>query len=311
MRPIAPALAALCLVLAGCSPGRPDARTAAELEDFDASLARLENGVREKLAAHPGSERDFRDRTFRDDMAQWVLAANTRQTIAELRHGAAAGNRMQAIERLRLAQHMLRREFGRSQGIVDYWVKWPAGPHWRRHWNLTFEANQVPVPPPDSELLAIESRMSAALEQGEFGIAALQARTMQKELDAALYRAADRISKSMRSAPKFAARTTPCMPGGPPDPARPGAAIVRGDDVDPYYPAGAKRRGEQGTLVLRVRVDEKGCGSQVAVRVRSGFESIDAAALKWFETARFSPGNRAGRPIVSDLDFKIHFKMGG
>src|SRR5688572_17253645 len=163
-------------------------------------------------------------------MGQWVLAANTRQTIAELRNGAASGNRRQAIERLRLAHHMLRREFGRSQGIVDYWVKWPAGPHWRRHWNLTFEANQFPVPPPDAELLAIESRMSAALEQGEFGIAALQARIMQKELDAALYRAADRISKSARSVPKFAARTTPCMPGGPLNPARRGAAIIRGEE---------------------------------------------------------------------------------
>jgi TonB family protein len=309
--PIAPALTALCMVLAGCSPGRPDARTAAELEDFDASFARLENGVREKLAAHPGVERDFRERTFRGDMAQWVLATNTRQTIAELRNGAASGNRMQAIERLGLARHMLRREFERSQGIVDYWVKWPAAPHWRRHWKLTFEANQVPVPPPDAELLAIESRMSAALEQGEFGLAAHQARAIQKELDEALYRAAGLINKSMRPVPVFAARRTPCMPGGPPDPARSGAAIVRGDDVAPYYPSDAKRRGEQGTLVLRVRVDEKGCGTQVAVLVRSGFESIDAAALKWFETAKFSPGNRAGRPIVSDLDFKIHFKMGG
>lgn len=310
MRPVA-ALAALCMVLAGCSPGRPDARTAAELEDFDAALVRLENGVREKLAAHPGIERDFRGRTFTDDMARWVLTEDTRQTITELRDGAASGNRLQAIERLRLARHMLRREFERSQAIVDYWVKWPAAPHWREHWNLTFEANRVPVQPPDAELLAIESRMSSALEQGEFGIAALQARDMQKELDAALYGAAGRIGKSLRSAPVFAARRTPCMPAGPLDPARPGAAIVRGDDVDPYYPADAKRRGQQGTLVLRVRVDEKGCGIQVAVRVRSGFESIDAAALKWFETVRFSPGNRAGRPIVSDLDFKIHFKMGG
>jgi TonB family protein len=311
VRRVAPALVGLCMTLAGCLPGGPDARTSAELEDFDSSLGRLENGVREKLAAHPGDERDFRGRTFLEDMDQWVLSDGTRQTITELRAGAATGNRMQAVERLALARHMATREFERSQGIVDYWFKWPAAPHWRRHWNLIFEANQVPVEPPDAELLAIESRMSGALEQGEFGMAAVQARAMQKELDAAMYRAAGRLARSMRAQLVFAPRKTACMPGGPLDPARSGATMVRGDDVDRYYPAEAKRRGEQGTLVLRVRVDEKGCGTQVAVRVRSGFESIDAAALKWFETARFSPGNRAGRPIVSDLDFKIHFKMGG
>jgi TonB family protein len=309
---LAPALTAMCMALAGCSAGGPEADTAAQLEEFDASFARLQNGVREKMAAHPGDERDFRGRTFRDDMAQWVLAEHTRQTIAELRANAvSAGSRMRASESLGVARRMLTREFERSQGIVDYWVKWPAAPHWRRHWTLVFEANQVPVEPPDAELLAIESRMLGALEQGEFGMAVLQARAMQKKLDAALYGAADRLARTMRADLVFAPRKTPCMPGGSLNPARSGAAIVRGEDVDAYYPADAKRRGEQGTLVLRVRVDEKGCGTQVAVRVRSGFESIDAAALTWFETARFSPGNRAGRPIVSELDFKIHFKMGG
>jgi len=306
----APALSTLCLALVACSAGGMDERTAAELEDFDQSLARLQNGIHENLAEHAPGQPDFRGHTFRDDTNQWVLAEGTRQTIGELRKNAAtARSQMSASQSLEVGRRMLKREYVRSQGIVDYWTRHPAAPHWRRHWRTMFEANQVSPEPADPQLLAIEARMSAALAQGEFEIAAQEAAAMQAELGEALNRAAGRLGKSVRAERKFRPRKTPCMPGAPPDPARAGAAITRGEDLESYYPPDAKRRGEQGSLVLRVRVDEKGCGTQVAVVVRSGFESIDAAALRWFETARFSAGTRSGRPIVSDLVFKIRFRI--
>jgi TonB family protein len=308
---IAPALLTLCLALLACSPRDMDAGTAAELRDFDQALARLQNGIRVKLAEHAPDPQVFRGRTFRDDMAQWVMAEATRQTIGELRENAVTASRLSAGRSLEVARRMLNREFARSQGVVDYWVRHPTAPQWRRYWNKMFEANQVPPEPPDPQLLAIEVRMSAALEQGEFGLAAREAAAMQTGLGEALNRAAGRLGKSVRAELKFRPRRTPCMPGGTPDPARSGAAITRGEDLDRYYPPDAKRRGEQGSLVLRVRVDEKGCGTQVAVVVRSGSESIDAAALRWFETAKFSAGTRSGRPIVSDLVFKIRFRIAG
>ena len=310
MRRIAPALTALCLV-AGCSPGGPDAATTADLQDFDASLARLQRGIREKLAAHPGAGQDYRGRTFQQDMSEWVLAEDRLKTLLELRKFAASHrNGVQARQRLDFARHILRLEYQRSQDIARYWTEWPAAPQWRRHWNLVFEANQVPAESPDPALLVIESRMSGALDQGQFGIAANEARVMQEELAAAMTRAADRIRSSLRSAPEFRPRRTRCVPGGPADPQRIAAAVDLTENIEAYYPADAKRRGEQGTLILRVRVDEQGCGAQVAVLVKSGFESIDTAALRWFETAKFSPGSRAGRPILSDLVFKIRFHLG-
>ncbi len=306
----AAALSTLCVALVACSPGGLDATTAAELNDFDQALARLENGIREKLAEHARGQPDFRGHTFRDDMTQWVLAEDTRQTIEELRHNAAAArSRMSASQSLEVGRRMLKREFVRSQAIGDYWSRHPAAPHWRRHWRMMFEANQVSPEPADPQLLAIEARMSAALAQGEFGMAAQEAGVMQAELGEALHRAAGRLAKSIRATPEFRPRRTPCMPGAKPDPARASAAITRGEDLESYYPPEAKRRAEQGSLVLRVRVDERGCGTQVAVVVRSGFESIDTAALQWFETARFSAGTRSGRPVVSDLAFKIRFRI--
>lgn len=302
-------LAALCL-LSGCAPRGPDAATARQLRDFDSAFTRMQDGVREKLAAHPGVERDYRGRTFREDMSQWVMPESIRLTLAELRKNAAAtANRVQAKQTLEFAHRILRREFQRSQGVVGYWFTWPAGPHWRRHWNLIFEANRVPVEPPDPALLAIEARMSGALDQGEFGVAANEARAMQEALDEAMSRTADSFQQLIRSVPDFSARKTPCRPGVPPDPARSAATVDRSVSLETYYPSEAKRRGEQGALILRVRVDEKGCGTQVAVLVRSGFESIDRAALQWFEAARFSPGTRAGRPVVTDLIFKVRFRI--
>jgi TonB family protein len=60
-------------------------------------------------------------------------------------------------------------------------------------------------------------------------------------------------------------------------------------------------------VILRARVDEKGCGTAVAVVVHSGVEAFDAAALQWFETAQFSPKWVAGKPAAGELTFNLKF----
>lgn len=49
--------------------------------------------------------------------------------------------------------------------------------------------------------------------------------------------------------------------------------------VPPAYPLAARRRGEQGQVVLRVTVDPRGRVSHAAVATSSGFASLDEAAL--------------------------------
>lgn len=90
---------------------------------------------------------------------------------------------------------------------------------------------------------------------------------------------------------------------GPPvtsyDPGPP-AAVELALDVhpSPRYPRTSLRRGEQGTVVLRVRVDERGAPVEVTIEHSSGYRDLDRAARdtvadRW----RFHPAQRDGRPV--------------
>ena len=50
--------------------------------------------------------------------------------------------------------------------------------------------------------------------------------------------------------------------------------------VDPAYPPASRRAGEEGTVRLKVLVDEKGRPRDVAVATSSGFARLDEAAIQ-------------------------------
>jgi TonB family protein len=64
-----------------------------------------------------------------------------------------------------------------------------------------------------------------------------------------------------------------------------------------------------GSLVLRAKVDPAGCAKEFAIVVRSAVPTLDAAALEWFETARYSPATRAGRAVDAEHTFKVKFVL--
>ncbi|HVY21934.1 MAG TPA: energy transducer TonB [Steroidobacteraceae bacterium] len=59
--------------------------------------------------------------------------------------------------------------------------------------------------------------------------------------------------------------------------------------VDPHYPAGAQRAGEQGTVLLQVLIDAGGRVRNVNVIQSSGFSELDAAALEAVKQWHFAP----------------------
>ena len=85
--------------------------------------------------------------------------------------------------------------------------------------------------------------------------------------------------------------------------------LIDSRPVNEFYPPSAIARGETGSLVLRARVDREGCAKEFAVAVRSAVPALDAAALEWFETARYSPATRGGRAVDSEHTFKVKFVL--
>jgi protein TonB len=65
----------------------------------------------------------------------------------------------------------------------------------------------------------------------------------------------------------------------------------------PTYPALSRRLEEEGTVVLRVELDETGRVSVAGVHRSSGFARLDEAALGAVRTWRCTPAQRNGHPV--------------
>lgn len=85
---------------------------------------------------------------------------------------------------------------------------------------------------------------------------------------------------------------------------------IPGQSPPPEYPAAALRKGESGTVMVRVQVDSTGAPVEVSLERRSGSRDLDRAALEAVRGWRFQPAQREGRAVDSILVIPIDFKPG-
>lgn len=81
------------------------------------------------------------------------------------------------------------------------------------------------------------------------------------------------------------------------------------DNPKPAYPKQARRRSEQGMVLLLVRVSEVGRVSDVRVVRSSGSEALDEAALAAVKRWIFHPARRGGRQVEMAVHVPIHFRL--
>ena len=80
-------------------------------------------------------------------------------------------------------------------------------------------------------------------------------------------------------------------------------------NIRPDYPKGARQRGEQGDVVLEIRVNAEGTVDDVKVAVSSGFAELDEAAVRAAKAAKFSPARSGHDPVASTARLKLSFKL--
>lgn len=116
----------------------------------------------------------------------------------------------------------------------------------------------------------------------------------------------------------------------PPPPAQPAPAPVREPDPRPItaestrtdvpvpvsrpapsYPIDALRRRDEGTVVVRIEVDEDGKADSVRVISRSGSRDLDRAAVQAAKRWTFRPAMRDGKPVPGAVEAPITFSLGG
>lgn len=95
-------------------------------------------------------------------------------------------------------------------------------------------------------------------------------------------------------------------PGGGPAPFSP---VHYAHHPKPDYPERARREGWEGTVLLRVLVDQKGRPKWVELNRSSGFEILDRAAIETVKGWRFRPARSGVNAVESWVKVPIMFRL--
>ena len=88
------------------------------------------------------------------------------------------------------------------------------------------------------------------------------------------------------------------------------ARAIAASHTTPEYPFVSRRLREQGTLRLKLTIDEKGLVTQAVVVNSSGFERLDEAAVSWVKANwRYMPAMQGTRPVASMADAIVEFRL--
>ena len=81
------------------------------------------------------------------------------------------------------------------------------------------------------------------------------------------------------------------------------------DNPEPAYPATARRRHQEGLVLVSVTVSPRGRPTRVVVKTSSGFPLLDAAALAAVQNWKFTPARMGNLAIESEVEVPVRFKL--
>ena len=80
-------------------------------------------------------------------------------------------------------------------------------------------------------------------------------------------------------------------------------------NTPPAYPGLARKRGQEGTVILQVQVNEQGRVDDLEIETSSGYTSLDRAAVSSVKKWNFEPGRRGEERIVMWVRVPVTFKL--
>ena len=93
------------------------------------------------------------------------------------------------------------------------------------------------------------------------------------------------------------------------EPPKFGAAYLQ--NPAPEYPHLARRKSEQGRVLLQVLVSENGKAEKVQIDTSSGYSSLDQAALEAVRKWSFIPAKKGNRPVSAYVIVPVRFSLNG
>jgi protein TonB len=86
--------------------------------------------------------------------------------------------------------------------------------------------------------------------------------------------------------------------------------VVTNPESPVNYPPDLWEQQVEGTVVLRLHLDERGTVVPDSTRVSetSGYPALDSAALRAVPDMRFAPARRGGQPVATTFLQPVHFR---
>ena len=81
------------------------------------------------------------------------------------------------------------------------------------------------------------------------------------------------------------------------------------ENPKPFYPAAARRRGMQGTVLLGLEVDTRGKVSFIRIKKSSGYRLLDEAAIDTVRRWRFIPAKENDTAVRSVVEVPVKFSL--
>jgi protein TonB len=120
-------------------------------------------------------------------------------------------------------------------------------------------------------------------------------------------------AKSPATAPPVSAsaphRETPALSAAAPAPQLVAPSLDGLPNLQPRYPQAARRRGQQGLVLLAVEVDAAGQVTAVELKRSSGHRSLDRAARRAVARWRFHPARLDDRPVAAAIEVPVRFRL--
>jgi len=79
--------------------------------------------------------------------------------------------------------------------------------------------------------------------------------------------------------------------------------------INPLYPPEALRRNQQGTVKLKLKIDEFGVVRDVEVQESDPPAVFDDSSLEAFKQGRFEPARKDGRPVRALIYIRVRYEL--
>jgi TonB family protein len=236
--------------------------------------------------------RDIRGRQVSDDISEFASGLTSPNVQGAAEHEAWVGEQSERLESLRL-----------------YWSQYPALTRNRDMWSTFLSRNRMPADTPhEATVLAAEDALLKALRSSQ--PEPVWAELARQLKDAYVEERSHLVKRVDLAATNYKSRTSPC-----PAPAMETSGTASPKlgrmtrSLEAYYPATSRRLGEEGMVLVSLKISSTGCATSAAIVGSSGSALLDDAVLEFYETMEFIPAGTSGKAVDATVKAPIAFKL--